>query len=381
MLEISTLIVFLIALSFSSVHRYTRAVEEEGEMKQNEDTGVMEQIEPVAIVEYNSESGRKLPDVSPDNKYEFIRIFSGLYYQKTYKLINNFLVDNVDCHADAAANLRAATQFREIVRQESRWYNLYNKNLLGALEQFILLNRILRGEKCTRNSYAILLKNDRATRGRSHQVQSKLGLLLRIERVIRQIAMDHALECKKKYPQFFEQKYAQLDKAIVEKVEAFTSNIINQLMRKKKNIFSQKKRFETPEQLQYIKTINGQKEGQIAYNALKLFARKDRDVVYLRKVVDEKEAILKINRVKLVELFEKYLAEPCAYYVRELGPSIFIPASYDIMMFEKEDRYVQDDDNANFLSGWIRYKICNLLIGKDKKSLIRSVVSIAIREP
>lgn len=416
MLKKSAVILLLLALSFLSTSQYAKASEDGEEMKQNGDEENHELSENVEEIKQNDNENKdgngndlaadeagpklvqtldapiaensaivtypkavqKLPDVSPDNNYDFIRIFAGLYYQNSYRHINNYLVDKVDEKEDVVANLKAATEWYEKERLNS--WNIFNKHLVGALEQFTALNRILEGEKCTRNSYAILLKNDRATSGKTHKARSKLGPFYRVERVIYQVAMDHAIVCKNKYPQLFEQKYAQLDKESIERVEALSNDIINQLMNEKKSFFRETKKFETFEQLQHVKTINGKKEAQIAYDALKLFARQDSDVRYLKKVLDEKEAVMRVNRDKFVNLFKKYLVEPCAYYVRELGPDIFIPASYDIIMFDKEDRYEQNDDRSKFFLGWIRYKLCGLLIGKDQKGLIKSMIKIASKE-
>lgn len=319
-----------------------------------------------------------LPDVSPENKLDFIRFFAGLYYQNSYRHINHFLVDNVESD-EIGPNLLAATKLYEKEKQD-RW-NIFNKHLVGALQQFISLNRIVNGEKCTKNSYAILLKNDRATRGRTHKIPSRLGILTRVDKIIYSIAINHAIECQTVYPELFKQRYSQLDKEKVEKVETFMNDIINHLMTEKKNFFRETKKYETVEQLQHVRSIHGKRKAQVAYDAIKLFASGDPDVKYLRKVVDEKEGILKVKKDKVVGLFTRYLVEPCEYYVRELGPNIFIPASYDIVMLEKEDRYSQDDKKSDFFLSWTRYRLCNLLIGKDKQSLISAVIKIADKEP
>lgn len=385
---VSPLIVLLLAFSFSS---YITQADTDGVETIREDENNLIDEEPVAhqqqveesdkkdlVVVDANENHKRLPDVPADNAFDFIRIFAGLYYQNSYKHINNYLVDNVETD-DVAANLRAASEFYEKVRVNS--WNIFNKHLVGALEQFTALNRILSGEKCNKNSYAILLKNDRATRGKTHKVRSKLDRLVKIERIIHKIALDHSIECQTVYPKLFEQKYEKMDKEKIEKVGAFTSDIMNQLMKEKKNFFRQTKKFETFEQLQYVKSIRGKKEAQIAYDALKLFSRQDNDAKYLKKVFDDKQGKMRLNQDKVGELFEKYLVEPCAYYVRELGPDIFIPASYDVAILDKEDRYEQVDENSSFFTGWIRYKFCNLLIGRDRKSLLSSVIKIAIKVP
>lgn len=386
---VSLLIVLLLAFNFSLLP--TRADTDGLEAIQEERNDLIEVEEPVVqqqqveefgkkdlVLVDNNKNGEKLPDIPAENTLDFIRIFAGLYYQNSYKHINNYLVDNVETD-DVFANLKAASLFYDKERVNS--WNIFNKHLVGALEQFTALNRILNGEKCNKNSYAILLKNDRATRGKTHKVRSKLDRLVKIERIIYKIALDHSIECQTVYPKSFEQRYAQMDKEKIEKVGTFTSDIMNQLMKEKKNFFRQTKKFETFEQLQHVKSISGKKEAQIAYDALKLFARQDSDAKYLRKVFDDKQGKMRLNRDKVGELFKKYLVEPCAYYVRELGPNIFIPASYDVAILDKEDRYEQVDENSSFFMGWIKYKFCNLLIGRDQKSLLSLVIKIASKEP
>lgn len=318
---------------------------------------------------------KSLGPVEPvENSYNLLRIFTGLYYQNTYQEINNYLVDHVPTD-DAESNMREAIN----------WYNkelakrsIFNKAIREGLKQFTSLSKIGESNKCNRNTYAILRKNDRGTRGKVHKKRSKLGLFKRVEKVVYDYSINHALDCVPKYPSILKERYAQMDPVKVKTAEKLIDEIINSFLYSKKKLANENKRYATYTLVKSLKSITNKRTSKIALDTLDEYARDDPEKRFLKPVLNEKKGIMEVRKDKVRELVEKYLVAPCKYYVDQLGLNVFIPAHYDLSMLEVEDRYKEDDEAAlEFLLGWSRYHVCNLIADKDLNNLTKGICKLA----
>ena len=97
---------------------------------------------------------------------------------------------------------------------------------------------------------------------------------------------------------------------------------------------------------------------------------------------DEKKAKWVVSQNGIRELVRKYLVEPCKRYVLHFGPDVFVPAAYDMRVLEKEDRYADKTPKVvEFLRGWIYYRLCDLLIKRDKGPLVRDIGKLVDKLP
>lgn len=325
----------------------------------------------------NCSDGVEEVDETVENKIDFFKLFSGLYYQRTYLGINQELIKRVPTNTNAAANMKAALEWLD--EETKNGTPVLRKSLVEALRQFNALERLKGDEKCTKNAYAILVKNDRATNGRAHGHFEKLGALRRIENVVYQYSVEHAISCYHVYPQLFETKRAQMDQVQLQRVEKFLEDLINKSLRLSRSFFffPSIKNVVTPsyQLIREITSISGKASGFVAYDMLKRFAKNDKDRIYLARVVDEQTTKVIINREKVAQLFKKYLVEPCEYYMSELGPEVFIPARYNAIMLAKEDRY-NPDEYPEFVDGTVYFRLCKHLITHDQDSLLNDVITV-----
>lgn len=350
-----------------------------GECSGDDDVEIEEELELDSniIGGISQTAATTLADVK--NEFNVLSPFCGTYFERTYEKINHYLVDNVE-DAGLENNMRAANEWLQKLGK-----SLGSVCLRKALEQFTAL-KMLDDEqvKCSGRAYAILYKNDRATRGRAHRIKWDLSTLRRIDSLIYQYSLKHAIDCVPKYPEIFAKRYAQLDAERLAKVETFAIEIIDKQLRYKKQLFGGEKRidvkiFDMGELTEGIKTLRGSRSGQVVFDVIKRLAKDDPERIYLYKVLDEKDAQMKIRADKLRELFNSYLVEPCKYYIAELGLEVFIPAGYDLKMFDAEDRY-HLVEAFDLYTGWVRYKICKFLAIREQEALAKDLLDYVTRK-
>lgn len=326
------------------------------------------------LVVYSDKSKKEDDEEPIANTYSLLRFFTGLYYQSTYAEINNYLVDHVETD-DVKSNMIEALKWYDA---EVSKKSMFNRAIVEALKQFTSLTKIGPDNQCNRNTYAILLKNDRATKRKTHKQPSKLGLMKRIEKVVYEYSMNHAIDCVPRYPTLLKEKLAKLDQDKVQRAENFVDNIIDGFRWSDKKFKNENKRYAIYTLVKSLKSISNKKTSKIALDRLNEYARDDPDRKFLKKVLNEKKGVMEIRKDKVGSLVDQYLIAPCRYYVEQLGLSVFIPANYDLIMLELQDRYKEEDDEAlEFLLGWSRYHICSVLIEKDLKSLKKGVAKQA----
>lgn len=321
-------------------------------------------------------------DESSENTMSFIRIFTGKYYEGPYNTINDHLTNNVDDDANIKTNLEAAAKLLD--QEKHKFFKGFKQGLIEALEQFLSLGKVLNEEnKCSRRSYAILVKNDRATKGVAHKCPNVVGDLRRIDWIVHQYSLKHAIECHLVYPDNFETKRQQVDQEMLKRVELFTLNLILKKRKKVLFFFEQKKSTENPEELisagQTIKRVKGKDLAESIFNSVKYLAKDDENVKYLERVPNDKKTKMVVDEVNMKNLLNEYIIKPCQYYVEQFGPDIFVPLKFDIDMLEKKDRYRVDKD-GDFLLGWQRYRLCNTIITKDKDAMMKDVIRVAQKQ-
>lgn len=337
-----------------------------------EDRGSIFKKDPnkVAMREQNDEN-----DISPENQMDFLKIFTGLYYHRTYEQINSYLVANVES-TDAKSNFDAARQWLSELNQGMK--KMMNSQLIKALQQFLSLQDVADGPlKCSKNGYAALFKNDKATGGKGRISKKELGPMKRIEWVVYQANLKHAQDCELQYPQLYAQRRASMDQAVVGAVESFVGDMIERHGDKTK--LSAVNAFYNPNDVaKEIKKLLKALNEDFLHRTLASFARDDPDNRYLRKVVDEEKGKMVVRKDKVHELVKKYFNEPCKAYMSELGANIFIPFSYDHTMLGPEDRFsIAQPEVQDFYKGWVNYVFCYRILKGDYQSISKKISKAA----
>lgn len=282
-------------------------------------------------------------------------ISDGCVQASSTNKINQYLIKNCD-QSDFESNLKAAQQYLESLSGKS---SLFGHDLTKDLKTFISLSRVERGEaRCDAESRAILAANNDLAGDLIKQVQRKGDkFLTRYNNLVWGVFKKYALTCKAEHKERYRQVKKNMDKDLIFKVEAATRDMVFQHW--------------DSEILPQISLEN--MDARRAQEALVFMVKKfkDENGKYVTLVNDESSGRGVLNRYKYIELFDKYIRQPCEYYVTELGPSVFEPAILDIQI----SNAIQDDTSNSLFEPILRYQVCSALIGKDSKSFLKQMIN------
>lgn len=282
-------------------------------------------------------------------------------YRKQFEKINEFLTSRVQTN-----------ELQPNIKKASEWYNqLLSSNFIfpqerktiKALQLFLSLNDLEDRVKCNMESYRILLQNDLSADSVAHQMfhESELDSLNRVQRIIHDSSVRHAESCYSRYPDLFKEIYYKMDPTMVRKVKkTFDWYIQSQ----------QAEGSESDSQKIYNRFVF-QPEALGAWNFAKAMIDRTEDLPLHSAPSNKIVSLLKekgINKKKTRQLYKERVLEPCRYYFDQLK-DVFIPARYDAV-FHKED-----DDDEYYMS-WARFRLCNSLLGLDRKQLIKQMGKI-----
>lgn len=325
------------------------------------------------------EAGKPVQLSSQPQEFRFwwVKTFTGSHHENTYSEINKYLIKHRN-EDDTTKNMALASRWYEELK---RLNSPLNKGLIEALEQFLSLDLITPANRCNVNTYSILHSNDLATRRNAHKQASKLGQLRRIDRIVNEYSMHHAIECMPLYPMIWRSRREKMDKAQVQVVENFMADVLGSFMQVNKDLKKEpNKNFARYKLAKSLTSIRDKKTAELAVDTLENLTRSDPNRKYLYPVLTENQKDLEFRKDKVQSLFLQYLVKPCEYYVKGLGPEVFVPAHYDTLMLEEGDRFNTNDQGVlNFLLGWTRFHLCEILLTKDLEHVMGDVAREAYK--
>lgn len=283
---------------------------------------------------------------------------------ENYIKINDYLVKNADS-SDVTTNMAKAIQWLDSIEEKNNDGN----GLVEALKQFTALNSITSDiNSCNERGYLILLSNDRAIGDSS----SDRAAINRVATIVEQCSLLHAQTCQQVYPPKVQFKLDQMNKENIRRVETFLKFIIQRIRTRKI--------FYAPSQTEVINTgiykqiimskpnLNDEEIARDAYDALINLAKDNPE----HDCLNDEEA-----RDCFEALAKSYLFEPCEYYVRELGPDVFVPAGYDIEKLDKNNTKVDGTKSKQgFYLAWARFRICEIIEDDEiQESLIDDMMN------
>lgn len=305
-------------------------------------------------------------------------LLKGFLIKQAYKKINKYLSENVEDDSDKA-NIDKAIEWMNSLNPGSKKTGaLFGDQLLEGLKQFTALRELDGDNICNAHSYDILLQNDYATGGVAHAKRNVFMMSLwlnRANKIVHNYIRKHALKCQNVYPAEFKKTLAQLDNKQVEMVDSFFGTIRADRFRLDNNSKSDEKRTEAIREStldNYIVRVSAIFSARTAYDIIEENADNDLDLMYLRSG----------SKDKLKGLVDKYIVQPCRYYVKQLGFGLLEPASYDKEVLELAEFYAQpNDDVIKFLIGLDNYRLCSNLNSKGSQvgELLDNLVVISKR--
>lgn len=281
--------------------------------------------------------------------------------KRDYEKINKYLLENVKTD-DMKENMDAVL---ELLHTKKAWNPTLT--IVDALEQLTSLNELV--NRCDWEGFVSLFKNVRASGIESNSNWRKLS---RIDNLVLRYAIKHSDNCYKVYPAQYKVKLAKLDKQTVQRVDTFTEGF---LMRYSnwRTLYSARSKINVLMDKFILKTesLDEQRDGRIAHEALKKLAKDDTKFEYFQYVLNEEKGMFELREDKIRELFSEYLLEPCKKYAQELGPDVFIPANYDALY-----KLNFDLGEIEYHQSWARFRICSILIEYDYESLLKQLISV-----
>lgn len=295
----------------------------------------------------------------PDNKLTWNRLVNGRHYEDRYVYLSSILEQTVPEGSGLDAHLAEAREWLELERRGKVGFG--NRATVEALEQFLELGKLGEDEtRCSFKAYEILYKNDQATGGRAHQAPSKTRPLTRIDRLVHLASRRHTEACFEVYPRRFHELSQQLR---AENVDAFDGlrEFMDQVLGCTDCISSK---------VRDLRDSRAERASEHAYKLIERHSARDKDLRQdLVRETTRRRPMINGRRVRA--LVQRHIVEPCRAYVQLLGPNVFVPALFAVMVLESPERYrPSESQHRDFLHGWLHYRLCESLIRRDQTSLI-----------
>lgn len=274
-------------------------------------------------------------------------------WNKRMQNLNDFLVDRTDS-TDPNENFDITLE--ELI--------LNYKNAVGpskaieAKRLFLALSTLNEENECSYYGFLVLDNNLRSMDPSIRSVIRNENLR-RIEKILVHFINRHINNCREVYFKRFDEISKNLDPIKMERLNFLLEKPIKHLVSDERQT-NQDKTY--VERLFDVTTDSVSSQFEVAsshvYDTMIELVKGDADERFVRKVENERTGVPCIRNDKLYKLFQKYIAEPCAYYRQQLGPDVFEPALFDGMF----DRYVEAD-RVDFYESWCKYRFCKQIQG------------------
>jgi hypothetical protein len=317
--------------------------DQEGEQRDGETDGPAQEDEPWR---------------EPYKQMTFMKLLESGFkwnYENQYKKINKYLVEKTESR-DVEDNMSIAAKWLE--EQQKFVLPFWNGALVEALKQFLDLTRLNDEDvRCSREAYVILWRNNQATKDKALTERHRR----RIDNIVRHFRINHAINCYTVYPGRFEDFYAEMD---VETERWFTTFQMEL-----------NSRFKSTKEI--LDALAGKTFAQIAHRLIGSNSFSDPDNKYLHKTENELDGGLFVYEPGVRRLAERYVIRRCRQFVQQAGPEIFIPASFDQLALNPEDRYkICSMPEARFLHGRQLYRICEKLVRHDSEAFVKQLAKV-----
>lgn len=281
----------------------------------------------------------------------------GQQLEDEFEKLNEFLLAKTE---SSEAELNFNLVFEKYKSDSKRWFKKMSSDSMKAKRLFLAMGQITDENRCTLNSYDILIQIDRATCERSSRGLDPEGVLRRIEKILLDYALKQKEQCHHAHLEQFRDKLASMDSEKVKKVDTFLEPTITSLTSDKYEFNLSKNKTQRLYAIIGEKSLSNSSKNPInALESLKNLTEDDPNansiLVEVNNDTELKEMIFKNQ--KLHEIYSQYLVEPCRYYIEQLGPEIF-----KVVYFENKFKHTLDEKIPDFYESWIRYHLCNTFV-------------------
>lgn len=260
-------------------------------------------------------------------------------YTRAYRSINHHLLDHVGETKDVEAYMKEAKRwYDEEVSKSSDW------RLIEALKLFISMDNM---KMCTKESTEILVNNDQVLGGGARGLFADSKVATLVEETVNHYATKHARECNQLYSETLHKKFDELG-------EDEKTNL---------QIFTEQPGFTGDNDNSYCSSY--------AFKAIQKLTQNNPDKEYLKKFPNRREGKLELNVPKVVEIFNKYLIEPCQKLVEMNNDDWLKRREFDKIWLKNNEK-LGDELMEKFP---LRYKICKKMVGSNKHHILQLFVA------
>lgn len=289
-------------------------------------------------------------------------------YFKKYELdkLNNFFIDKTDS-IDAKENL-------DIILEQ---LILDYKNKVPFNDDAVKVKRLMlalmtikgQDDEC-RYGHKILKTVLDATHSR-YRLLVKGGAMKRVDKIVKFYIDEHTNDCTSTYLKNFDTISKNLDGLMEGRVNLFLRDTIELLTSGElRKIMGDNHK----ERLQFITEqrigISFDMTSESIYNIMQELAKDDPNKKFLDISENERTGEFSIVKNKFGRLFDKYVAQPCDYYRKQLSQDVFAPVIFDNMFTRIETNRV------DFYEAWLKYDLC-YFSGQNTETTLERVLEYA----
>lgn len=226
----------------------------------------------------------------------------------------------------------------------------------AAKRLFLSLSTIRGNLGCNSLSHAIIGGNYCAGIGRVGLIRANEALR-RVDKVAWPLLFEHAEKCRETYKNRYFELVPKLNRSLLDRVESFLDKIIKEAMSRESVAHLSDSTAEKLQKIIFGKEFAHGFEIDEFYvdDYLTEAATEESDRQALELIRDKQSGKTFIDKVKFSKLYYKFIEEPCAYYVQELGPEIFEPAYFDELLSQP----VLDGRSEEYSKAWVKYEFCS----------------------
>lgn len=243
-----------------------------------------------------------------------------------------------------------------------------HSKILKSLRLFIAMDKVVREKRCDTVGYAIIEANDTGAMGDPHRINGgRVQWPNRADLVIYEYAKKHAQICANKNDgQMLKEKIHSMDVVQVYRATTLTDSIL-ELNELRKQPVDAAELFDKVIKSD-IKMLDQIHDGSILYKIISLLVdnkkelpKKSRTMTSFVRSMSGHNHQTKEKQMR--HLFDKYLVEPCKYFVDQLKPEVFGPATFDAEFYHVLLEGSKND--PEFYLYWARYKLCSHLVDQQ----------------
>lgn len=303
---------------------------------------------------------------------------------KVYEEIDAILCTKIENNDDFQANLE---ELKTLKGTKGEKFDLAIKQIeqLSELDFF-----------CDSNELGLLTGNHEAIQGRARSLRgfNSHSATRRLDKIIRQVLVEHAQRCQFVYPENLDSDLrlieAKFGPSFFDKLHRLLHKIVeNFALRKAAGATLTSTKYTTLEDylnktenvkylLDYVGSTLYIEDTWHLYDVLLEFSADDQDAKYLRPTRDPKTGVVTIQKFKVRELIDRYLCEPCRQFSKELGPEIMEPAKFDLQTLERSFRPAEepDDQLAKFNLMFAYYQVCGRITRSASTDLVTVMTKV-----